>query len=84
MSTKHFNHKNGQIAYDVAGEGPLVVCVPSLGDVRAEYRFLVPQLVNAGYRVATMDVEVMAKPAQTGMISRWRRSVRIFWRLFAN
>jgi pimeloyl-ACP methyl ester carboxylesterase len=30
--------------------------VPSLGDVRDEYRFLVPQLVNAGYRVATMDV----------------------------
>ena len=56
MSTKFFNHKNGQIAYDVTGEGPLVVCVPSLGDVRAEYRFLVPQLVKAGYRVATMDV----------------------------
>ena len=56
MTTKFFNYKNGQIAYDVTGEGPLVVCVPSLGDVRGEYRFLVPKLVNAGYRVATMDV----------------------------
>ena len=56
MSTKFFNHKNGRIAYDVTGEGPLVVCVPSLGDVRGEYRFLVPVLVKAGYRVATMDV----------------------------
>ena len=56
MSTKFFNHKNGQIAYDLTGEGPLVVCVPSLGDVRGEYRFLVPELVKAGYRVATMDV----------------------------
>ena len=56
MSTKFFSHKNGQIAYDVTGEGPLVVCVPSLGDVRGEYRFLVPELVKAGYRVATMDV----------------------------
>ena len=56
MNTKFFNHKNGRIAYDVIGEGPLVVCVPSLGDVRGEYRFLVPELVKAGYRVATMDV----------------------------
>ncbi|MFT3894030.1 MAG: alpha/beta hydrolase [Anaerolineales bacterium] len=56
MSTKFFTHKNGQIAYDVTGEGQLVVCVPSLGDVRGEYRFLVPELVKAGYRVATMDV----------------------------
>lgn len=56
MTTKFFNHKNGQIAYDVTGEGQLVVCVPSLGDVRGEYRFLVPLLVKAGYRVATMDV----------------------------
>lgn len=56
MTTKFFEHKNGQIAYDVAGEGQLIVCVPSLGDVRGEYRFLVPLLVRAGYRVATMDV----------------------------
>jgi len=56
MTTKFFNHKNGQIAYDVIGEGQLVVCVPSLGDVRGEYRFLAPELVKAGYRVATMDV----------------------------
>jgi pimeloyl-ACP methyl ester carboxylesterase len=27
-----------------------------MGDVRQEYRFLVPQLVEAGYRVVTMDV----------------------------
>lgn len=56
MTTKFFKHKNGQIAYDVTGEGPLVVCVPSLGDVRGEYRFLVPLLVGAGFSVATMDV----------------------------
>jgi pimeloyl-ACP methyl ester carboxylesterase len=56
MSTKYLNHKNGQIAYEVTGKGPLVVCVPSLGDVRAEYRFLVPFLLEAGYRVATLDV----------------------------
>lgn len=56
MTMKYLQHKNGQIAYEVAGEGQLVVCVPSLGDVRGEYRFLAPLLVEAGYRVAIMDV----------------------------
>ena len=56
MKTQYLKLENGQIAYDVIGEGQLVVCVPSLGDLRGEYRFLVPLLVKAGYRVATMDV----------------------------
>jgi pimeloyl-ACP methyl ester carboxylesterase len=56
MKTLYLKHENGQIAYDVTGEGQLVVCVPSLGDLRGEYRFLLPLLVQAGYRVATMDV----------------------------
>lgn len=56
MNTKFLNQNNGQIAYDVEGEGPLVVCIPSLGDLRGEYRFLRPILVEAGFRVATMDV----------------------------
>jgi pimeloyl-ACP methyl ester carboxylesterase len=56
MTTKYLNQENGKIAYDDSGVGPLVVCVPSLGDVRGEYRFLIPQLVEAGYRVVSMDV----------------------------
>lgn len=58
MNTEYLDIQGGRIAYDVTGspEAPLVVCAPSMGDVRAEYRFLVPQLVEAGYRVATMDV----------------------------
>jgi pimeloyl-ACP methyl ester carboxylesterase len=56
MTTKYLTQENGKIAYDDAGDGPLVVCVPSLGDVRGEYRFLIPQLVKAGYRVVSMDV----------------------------
>jgi len=55
MTTKYLKQENGKIAYDDAGEGPLVVCVPSLGDVRGEYRFLIPQLVSSGYRVVSMD-----------------------------
>lgn len=47
----------GDVAYEVhGGAGPLVVCVPSMGDLRAEYRFLLPPLTAAGYRVAMMDL----------------------------
>ena len=46
----------GTLAYDDQGEGPLVVMVPGLGDLRQEYRFLTPELVNAGYRVVTVDL----------------------------
>jgi pimeloyl-ACP methyl ester carboxylesterase len=46
----------GTIAYDVAGEGPLVVLAHGMGDSRPSYRFVVPQLVAAGYRVANVDL----------------------------
>ncbi len=47
----------GQIAYDDSGgSGPLVICVPGLGDVRQQYRFLAPRLVAAGFHVVTMDL----------------------------
>ena len=61
MATKYLNVENGKIAYDDAGDGPLVVCVPSMGDVRGEYRFLIPQLVEAGYRVVNVDVRGMGE-----------------------
>ncbi len=56
MLTQYLEHQNGCLAYDDAGSGPLVICVPSMGDVRGEYRFLVPQLVAAGYRAVKLDV----------------------------
>lgn len=46
----------GRLAYDVAGDGPLVVAAPGMGEIRQTFRFLVPILVDAGYRVATMDL----------------------------
>jgi len=55
-TTRYLDVPGGRVAYDDAGSGPLVVCVPGLGDVRASYRFLAPQLVAAGYRVVTMDL----------------------------
>ncbi len=53
---RYLDRPGGRVAYDVAGEGPLVVCVPGMGDLRSGYRFLAPALVAAGYRVATMDL----------------------------
>ena len=47
---------DGTIAYESAGVGPLVLCVPGMGDLRASYRHLVPALVAAGYRVVTTDL----------------------------
>ncbi|MCB0023174.1 MAG: alpha/beta hydrolase [Caldilinea sp.] len=56
MSTQYLSHHAGRIAYDDTGSGPLVLCAPSIGDVRAEYRFLTPHLLAAGFRVVTMDL----------------------------
>jgi pimeloyl-ACP methyl ester carboxylesterase len=41
---------------EVVGEGPLVVLVPGMGDLRSTYRFLAPRLREAGYRVASADL----------------------------
>ncbi len=56
MTTNYFRQQNGTIAYDDTGAGPLVVCTPSMGDLRQEYRFLSQQLAAAGYRAVSMDV----------------------------
>jgi pimeloyl-ACP methyl ester carboxylesterase len=40
----------------VEGDGSLVVCVPGMGDLRSSFRALVPALVEAGWRVAAMDL----------------------------
>jgi pimeloyl-ACP methyl ester carboxylesterase len=44
------------LAYDVTGEGPLVVLAHGIGDSRHSYRFLAPALAAAGYRVANVDI----------------------------
>lgn len=46
----------GRIAYDVTGQGPLVVLSHGMGEHRAVYRFLGPKLAQAGYRVASADM----------------------------
>jgi len=51
-----FHVDGGMLAYDDEGEGPLVILVPGLGDLREEYRFLAVDLVDAGYRVVSVDL----------------------------
>ena len=55
-TTLFLSRAEGRIAYDVSGDGPLVVLVPGMGDLRSTYRLLAPALRNAGYRVATTDL----------------------------
>ena len=55
--TVYLLRPEGRIAYDLAGEdGPLVVCLPGMGELRSSYRHTRPALVQAGYQVATMDL----------------------------
>jgi pimeloyl-ACP methyl ester carboxylesterase len=54
--TEFFDIEGGRIAYEVAGEGPLVVLSHGVGDRRQAFRFLLPRLVRAGFRVAAADL----------------------------
>jgi pimeloyl-ACP methyl ester carboxylesterase len=54
--TEFLDVNGGRIAYDVTGDGPLVVLSHGIGDRRQAYRFLAPMLAAAGYRVVTADL----------------------------
>ncbi|WP_159323631.1 alpha/beta fold hydrolase [Streptomyces tendae] len=54
--TEYLAVDGGTIAYEVTGSGPLIVLAHGVGDSRAAYRAVVPQLVTAGYRVAAVDL----------------------------
>ncbi|MET8529462.1 alpha/beta hydrolase [Micromonospora sp. NPDC005172] len=55
--TEYLNVDGGTLAYEVTGaSGPLVVLAHGMGDSREAYRFVVPRLAAAGYRVAAVDL----------------------------
>src|SRR6266566_119658 len=54
--TEFLDIQGGRIAYDVTGQGPLVVLSHGIGDRRQAFRFLAPKLAQAGYRVANADI----------------------------
>ncbi|MFG3076548.1 alpha/beta fold hydrolase [Streptomyces sp. NPDC048225] len=54
--TEYLAVDGGTIAYEVTGAGPLIVLAHGVGDSRAAYRAVVPQLVEAVHRVASVDL----------------------------
>src|SRR5690606_7415151 len=55
--TLHYLQRNeGQLAYTVEGEGPLIIAVPGMGDLRSVYRDLEQPIIDAGHRLAIMDL----------------------------
>ncbi len=66
--TEFLNVEGGRIAYDVTGDGPLLVRSPGMGNRRNAYRFLPPQLVAAGYRRPRTSA-VTANPASVRLLS---------------
>ncbi|MBH0083882.1 alpha/beta fold hydrolase [Salinibacterium sp. SWN167] len=54
--TQYLTVTGGRIAFDDRGNGPLLLLVPGMGDLRSAYRFLSPGLAAAGYRVVTTDL----------------------------
>ncbi|MCD0481405.1 alpha/beta hydrolase [Streptacidiphilus sp. ASG 303] len=53
--TEFLETGGGRLAYDVTGEGPLIVLAHGMGDNRKAYRDVAARLVAAGLRVACMD-----------------------------
>lgn len=54
--TRWLERPGGRLAYEVRGEGPLVVCAHGMGDQRGQFRLLAPALIAAGHRVAVLDL----------------------------
>jgi len=55
-ATTFLDRPEGRLGYDDRGDGPLVVCLPGMGDPRSTFRYQVPALLEAGYRVVTLDL----------------------------
>lgn len=56
MKRMQVKRDHGQIAVEVGGSGPLILCVPGMGESHASFARIVPGLADAGYRVAVMDL----------------------------
>jgi pimeloyl-ACP methyl ester carboxylesterase len=54
--TRYLERDEGRVGYEVRGEGPLVLCVPGMGELRSSFRSTMPALVAEGFRVASVDL----------------------------
>lgn len=55
-ATQYLPVPGGRIGYDVQGDGPLLLLLPGMGELRSTYRHLTPRLVEAGHTVTTADL----------------------------
>ena len=60
-ATRFLDLPEGHLAYDETGDGPLIVATPAMLDLRSELRYLTPLLVDAGFRVVTVDQRGMGE-----------------------
>ncbi len=59
---RFLEREGGRISYyDLGGSGPLLVCVPGMGDLSAVYRFVAPEFARRGYRVVVTDLRGMGR-----------------------
>ncbi len=57
METQFLETDGGRVAYeDSQSEGPLTVLISPMGASRSVFRFLTPRLIDAGFRVAAVDL----------------------------
>ncbi len=64
--TQYLQRAQGRVAYELHGtSGPLVVCIPGMGDVRAQFRFMVEPLLATGHRVLLMDLRGLGESDAT-------------------
>ncbi|KAJ3531349.1 hypothetical protein NM208_g8916 [Fusarium decemcellulare] len=56
MTLTFIETDGGKLAVDVAGEGPLIICSPGMGDFRDAYEPLAIALRSSGFRVAMVDL----------------------------
>ncbi|KAF4457130.1 ab hydrolase superfamily protein yisy [Fusarium austroafricanum] len=56
MTVTFIETDGGKLAVDIAGEGPLVICSPAMGDFRDAYDPLATELRKNGFKVAMVDL----------------------------
>lgn len=56
MTLEQLTHEGGTLAVEITGDGPLVLCIPGMGETRASFRHLAPALAASGFQVAAMDL----------------------------
>ncbi|HST67247.1 MAG TPA: alpha/beta hydrolase [Mycobacteriales bacterium] len=54
MTTRYLDRPGGRLAYEVTGDGPLIILSPGFGDLRSTFDGLARRL--SGYRVVTTDL----------------------------